>query len=142
MCRVIHRHFLLTKRFQQDHLIVPTTYNCPLYDSFWAAITRPHVLIREIYRYAWKGCGSFLGTLVEAEFFGISSLIAEDGTPIPHSKEREDRTNPENLPDFAVLSVSPSTVSRWSDAYQATPRRPRLVTRAATAPTFGRAFTA
>lgn len=47
-----------------------------------------------------------LGTFVESEIFGISSLIGEDGTPLPHAKEHEDPSDPQNLPDFAVLFVS------------------------------------
>ncbi|TCD65457.1 hypothetical protein EIP91_002671 [Steccherinum ochraceum] len=47
-------------------------------------------------------------TMVECEIFGISSLISKDGTPLPHSKEQEDSTDPQNLPDFAVLSMKTS----------------------------------
>jgi hypothetical protein len=58
--------------------------------------------------------------MVEAEIFGISSLIAEDGTPLSHPKEREDRTDPANLPDFACMSVSRGVVCRCPCAYPAT----------------------
>ncbi|KAI0036018.1 hypothetical protein K488DRAFT_82458 [Vararia minispora EC-137] len=89
----------------QDHILVSTTYNCPLSDSFWGAIIWPPTLIREIYRYLRRGTGYLLCTLVESEIFGISSLIGEDGTPLPHAKKRKDAADPKNLPDFAVLST-------------------------------------
>ncbi|KAG6333191.1 hypothetical protein ID866_5895 [Astraeus odoratus] len=87
----------------QDHLIVPTGYNCPLYDSLWAMVVRPMVLIREFYRYLRYGTGWFLGTIVELEIFGLSSLVAKDGRIGPIPKEREDPSDPENIPDIAIL---------------------------------------
>ncbi|KAI6138460.1 hypothetical protein BKA82DRAFT_4236029 [Pisolithus tinctorius] len=87
----------------QDHLIVLTGYNCPLFDSIWAMIVRPTVLIRELYNYLRYGTGWFLGTLVELEIFFLSSLVEKDGRVKPISKEREDPFNPENIPDIAIL---------------------------------------
>ena len=68
-------------------------------------LINPFALIREIYNYAWYGSGWFLGTIVGSELFGISSLIGEDGVPLPHPKEREDASDPANIPDFGVMSV-------------------------------------
>ncbi|TCD61097.1 hypothetical protein EIP91_009034 [Steccherinum ochraceum] len=87
----------------QDHLIITTTYYCPLKDSLWGAFTSPPTLIRELYRYAVHGTGWFKGVTVDCELFGISSLVSKDGTPLPHTKEQEDSSDPRNLPDFAVL---------------------------------------
>ncbi|TCD64362.1 hypothetical protein EIP91_004231, partial [Steccherinum ochraceum] len=89
----------------QDHIILPTTYYCPFNDSLWSAFIWPPALIRELYRYVMHGSGWFLSTLVDCELFGISSLVSEDGTPLPHTKEQEDPHDPRNLADFAILST-------------------------------------
>ncbi|KAI6109389.1 hypothetical protein EDD16DRAFT_1706510 [Pisolithus croceorrhizus] len=95
----------------QDHLIVPTGYNCPLFDSLWAMIIRPTVLIRELYNYLRYGSGWFLGTLVELEIFFLSSLVEKDGRVRSISREREDPFNTENIPDIAILPCSISDPS-------------------------------
>ncbi|KAI5998268.1 GMC oxidoreductase-domain-containing protein, partial [Pisolithus albus] len=87
----------------QDHLIVSTGYNCPLFDSLWAMIIRPFVLIRELCNYLLYGSGWFLGTLIELEIFFLSSLVDRDGRVKPIPREREDPFNAENIPDIAVL---------------------------------------
>ncbi|KAI6135986.1 GMC oxidoreductase-domain-containing protein [Pisolithus sp. B1] len=66
-------------REYQDHLIVPTGYDCPVFDSLWAMIIRPTVLIRELYNYLQYRSGWFLGVLVELEIFFLSSLVEKDG---------------------------------------------------------------
>ncbi|KZV69127.1 GMC oxidoreductase [Peniophora sp. CONT] len=91
-------------QYLQDHCIVTTCYNSPLKDSLWAMFVSPTTLIREIYNYVRHGSGYFLGTWVGAELFGISSLINEDGSPLPHPREREDSSDPANIPDFGVMS--------------------------------------
>ncbi|KIM64127.1 GMC oxidoreductase [Scleroderma citrinum Foug A] len=90
----------------QDHLIVPTGYNCPLSDSLWAMVVRPAVLVRELYNYLRYGTGWFLGTIVELEVFGSSSLVGESGQVKPVPKERTDLSDPENIPDIAILASS------------------------------------
>ncbi|KAI0316861.1 GMC oxidoreductase-domain-containing protein [Amylostereum chailletii] len=92
--------------YLQDHILLPTTYNCPLQDSLWSFIRRPHTILRELYRYLLHGTGWFLCTMVECELFAHSSLIDPRGKPLPHPKAREDASDPNNLPDFAVLATA------------------------------------
>jgi len=72
----------------------------------WALFVRPAVLVRELYNYLRYGTGWFLGTFVEIEVFGSSSLVGENGEVQPIPKERLDPFDPENIPDIAVLAVS------------------------------------
>ncbi|KAI6124282.1 hypothetical protein EV401DRAFT_1856874, partial [Pisolithus croceorrhizus] len=95
----------------QDHLIVPTGYDCPLFDSLWAMIIRPTILIRELYNYLRYGSGWFLGTLVELDTFFLSSLVEKDGRVKSISREREDPFNAGNIPDIAILPCSISDPS-------------------------------
>ncbi|KAJ7657362.1 GMC oxidoreductase-domain-containing protein [Mycena polygramma] len=88
----------------QDHLYVPTSYNCPLLDSMWAMFRRPQTLISQVYKYLRYGTGWLLGTTVEVEIFGMSSVIHADGKPDPLSSENKDSFDPKNQPDFAVLT--------------------------------------
>ncbi|KAI5998317.1 hypothetical protein EDC04DRAFT_2909454 [Pisolithus marmoratus] len=118
----------------QDHLIVPTGYNCPISDSLWAMITRPTVLIRELYNYLRYGTGWFLGTLVELEIFFLSSLVEKDGRVKPISKEHEDPFNAENIPDFAILPCSisdPSAegVDKWKGLFGFNPALLKVTSR-------------
>ncbi|KZT03996.1 GMC oxidoreductase [Laetiporus sulphureus 93-53] len=87
----------------QDHLLINTIYNCRMADSLYGIIKRPSILLREIFNYVRKGTGWLLGTLVEVETFGISSLVQPDGNLRPLSEERLDSYNPRNLPDFAIM---------------------------------------
>lgn len=105
-CYVNTDRVYLINTFQQDHLIIPTGYNCPLPDSMWALFTRPTVLVRELYNYIRHGTGWLLGTIVELEVFGSSSLVGETGQVNPIPKERMDPFDPQNIPDIAVLPVS------------------------------------
>ncbi|VDC06928.1 unnamed protein product [Peniophora sp. CBMAI 1063] len=91
-------------QYLQDHGIINTSFNAPPQDSLWSMFISPTTLIREIYNYAVHGSGWFLGTIVGSELFGISSLIGEDGKPLPHPKEREDASDPANIPDFGIMS--------------------------------------
>ncbi|KAI0052729.1 GMC oxidoreductase [Auriscalpium vulgare] len=88
----------------QDHILVPTSYNSPLSDSLWAMIRRPMVLFREIYNYFRFGTGWLLGTMVEVEVFGLSSLVSDEGTPDALLEEHTDSQDPKNLPDFCVIA--------------------------------------
>ncbi|KAL4070297.1 alcohol oxidase [Scleroderma citrinum] len=90
----------------QDHLIVPTGYNCPLPDSLWAMFVRPMTFVWELYNYIRYGTGWFLGTIVELEVFGSSSLVGENGQVKPVLTESMDPFEMENIPDIAVLASS------------------------------------
>ncbi|CCM04471.1 uncharacterized protein FIBRA_06651 [Fibroporia radiculosa] len=87
----------------QDHVLVPTVYNCPLSDSLWAMVRQPTTLIREIYRYIRYGTGWFLCTFAEMEIFGLSSLVASDGRVPQLTNSQLDSFNPKNISDFAVF---------------------------------------
>ncbi|KAI6031099.1 GMC oxidoreductase [Pisolithus microcarpus 441] len=118
----------------QDHLIVSTGYNCPLFDSLWAMIIRPFVLIRELYNYLVYGSGWFLGTLIELEVFFLSSLVGKDGRVKPISKEREDPFNAENIPDIAVLPCpisNPNTegADKWTGLFGLNPALLKVTSR-------------
>lgn len=69
-------------------------------------VVRPAVLVRELYNYLRYGTGWFLGTIVELEVFGSSSLVGESGQVKPVPKERTDLSDPEDIPDIAILAVS------------------------------------
>lgn len=90
---------------QQDHIFVRTVYNCPLPDSLWYMIIRPWVLFRELYNYLRHGTGWLLCTSVETEIFGMASLIDVDGRPTSVAAQDKDPFNPNNRPDFAVMTV-------------------------------------
>ncbi|KAH9829469.1 GMC oxidoreductase-domain-containing protein [Rhodofomes roseus] len=87
----------------QDHVIIQTTYNCPLSDSLYAMVKQPTTFLRETYNYLRHGAGWFLCTLAEVEIFGLSSVINSDGKPAMLSEEQLNPYNPANLPDFCVL---------------------------------------
>ncbi|KAF8503926.1 hypothetical protein JB92DRAFT_2970106 [Gautieria morchelliformis] len=90
----------------EDHILVPTTYNCPMSDSLWSLVKRPTTLLRELYHYIRYGTGWLLGTMVEMEIFGLASLIAVDGRPHALSKEQSNSEDAKYIPDFAVMVVS------------------------------------
>ncbi|KZT73342.1 GMC oxidoreductase [Daedalea quercina L-15889] len=87
----------------QDHVIIQTTYNCPMADSLFAMAKQPTTFLREAYSYLRHGAGWFLCTLAEVEIFGLSSVVSPDGKAIPLSDEQLNPYNPNNLPDFCVL---------------------------------------
>ncbi|KAI0061445.1 alcohol oxidase [Artomyces pyxidatus] len=88
----------------QDHVIVATCYNSPFADSLLSLFRSPTTFVRELYKYLRYGRGWLLGTFVETEVFGISSLVGADGKPHALRKEHEDSHDPKNLPDFGVLA--------------------------------------
>ncbi|KAJ7459456.1 hypothetical protein B0H11DRAFT_2316748 [Mycena galericulata] len=90
--------------FKQDHIWVATSYNCPISDSMWAMFRRPQTLISQLYKYIRHGAGWFLCTTVEVEVFGMSSLIHADGSPDAVSAQDKDSFDPNNRPDFAVMT--------------------------------------
>jgi len=87
----------------QDHVIVNTTYNCPISDSLYAMVRQPTTFLRETYNYLRHGAGWFLCTLAEFEIFGLSSVVGPDGKAAPLSEEQLNPYNPDNLPDFCVF---------------------------------------
>ncbi|KAJ7204774.1 hypothetical protein GGX14DRAFT_368399 [Mycena pura] len=88
----------------QDHVWVATSYNCPLYDSMWAMFRRPQTLVGQLYKYIRHGAGWLLCTTVEVEIFGMTSLIGANGKPDALSAQNKNSFDPENRPDFAVLT--------------------------------------
>ncbi|KAJ7288042.1 hypothetical protein C8J57DRAFT_1641067, partial [Mycena rebaudengoi] len=90
----------------QDHVYVPTSYNCPLSDSMWALIRSPLTLLAQLYKYLRYGAGWFLCMAVEVEIFGMSSLIDAYGTPAPATTQTKDPFDPNNIPDFAVMTCA------------------------------------
>ncbi|KAI6098916.1 hypothetical protein EDD17DRAFT_1759455 [Pisolithus thermaeus] len=118
----------------QDHPIVPTGYDCPLFDSLWAMIIRPTILIRESYNYLRYGSGWFLGTLVELEIFFLSSLVEKDSRVKSISRERKDPFNAEKIPDIAILPCSISDPSaegagKWRGLSGFNPALPKVTSR-------------
>lgn len=69
-------------------------------------IIRPTTLINQLYKYVRHGTGWFLCTLVEMEIFGVSSGIRKDGKLVALSDQQRDPIDPQNLPDFSVMTVS------------------------------------
>lgn len=87
----------------QDHMLLTTSYNCPMADSLWSMARQPLTLLKQVYNYLRYGTGWFIGTFVEVEIFAKSSLIQADGKPLSLSDEFLDSYNPSNLPDFGVM---------------------------------------
>jgi choline dehydrogenase len=108
VCRHITIHSFELNINQQDHVYVPTSYNCPLSDSMWALIRSPLTLLAQLYKYLRYGAGWFLCMAVEVEIFGMSSLIDAYGTPAPATTQTKDPFDPNNIPDFAVMTVRSS----------------------------------
>ncbi|KAH9923658.1 uncharacterized protein B0H18DRAFT_1120303 [Fomitopsis serialis] len=86
-----------------DHVIIGTTYNCPISDSLYAMVRQPITFLREAYNYLRHGTGWFLCTLAEFEIFGLSSVVGPNGKAAPLSEEQLNPYNPDNLPDFCVF---------------------------------------
>ena len=66
---------------------------------------QPTTFLREAYKYLRHGVGWFLCTLADAEIFGLSSVIQQDGKVAPLTDEQLNPYDPANLPDFCVLVV-------------------------------------
>ncbi|KAJ7696428.1 alcohol oxidase [Mycena rosella] len=96
----------LTRSPQQDHVMVPTVYNCPLSDSLWLLFRRPYMLFYQLFLYLWYGIGWFICNAVELEIFGMTSLILPDGKPAASSAEAKDPFNPKSRPDFAIMGAN------------------------------------
>ena len=86
--------------------MIQTSYYCPLQDSLWAMVRSPMTLLRQLYQYLWHATGWLLCTNVEMEIFGSSSVVRDDGTLDALEEHQKDPHDPQNLPDFAVLTVS------------------------------------
>lgn len=102
---IFHGRIPLIFCAKQDHMLLTTSYNCPMADSLWSMARQPLTLLKQVYNYLRYGTGWFIGTFVEVEIFAKSSLIQADGKPLSLSDEFLDSYNPSNLPDFGVMVV-------------------------------------
>ncbi|KAH9930084.1 GMC oxidoreductase-domain-containing protein [Fomitopsis serialis] len=87
----------------QDHILVQSSFNCPMADSLYSVFRQPLTLLRELYNYLRHGTGALQCFMVETEIFSLSSVISADGTPTALSAEQQDPYSPDNVPDICVM---------------------------------------